>query len=35
VQTLRRQAEEAEAFARELFSGEEMKQLLGLLARLA
>lgn len=34
VHTLRRQAEEAEAFARELFSAEEMGQLLGLLARL-
>ena len=34
VQTLRTQAEEAESFAHELFSGEEMSQLLGLLARL-
>jgi DNA-binding MarR family transcriptional regulator len=34
VHTLRQQAEESEAFARELFSGEEMSQLLGLLARL-
>jgi DNA-binding MarR family transcriptional regulator len=35
VQTLRRQAEEAESFAHDLFSADEMNQLLGLLARLA
>lgn len=34
VQRLRQQAEEAEAFAHELYSPEEMNQLLGLLARL-
>lgn len=34
VQTLRRQAEQAEAFAHELFSADEMNQLLGMLARL-
>jgi DNA-binding MarR family transcriptional regulator len=34
VQTLRRQAEQAEAFAHDLFSTDEMSQLLGLLARL-
>lgn len=34
VQVLRAQAEEAEAFAHEIFSPEEMNQLLGLLARL-
>lgn len=34
VQALRRQAEEAEAFARDIFSAEELDQLLSLLARL-
>lgn len=34
VQALRRQAEEAEAFARDIFSAEELDQLLTLLARL-
>jgi DNA-binding MarR family transcriptional regulator len=34
VQTLRRQAEEAESFAHEIYSPEEMDQLLGLLSRL-
>jgi DNA-binding MarR family transcriptional regulator len=34
VQALRRQAEQAEAFAHERFSREEMNQLLGMLARL-
>jgi DNA-binding MarR family transcriptional regulator len=34
VQTLRRQAQEAESFAHQLFSDEEMQQLLGLLSRL-
>jgi DNA-binding MarR family transcriptional regulator len=34
VQSLRRQAEEAESFAHELYSADEMKRLLELLARL-
>lgn len=34
VQKLRRQADEAESFAQEMFSPEEMSQLLGLLSRL-
>ena len=34
VQVLRAQAEEAESFAREILSPEELNQLLGLLARL-
>jgi hypothetical protein len=34
VQALRRQAEEAEAFARNIYSAEELEQLLTLLARL-
>jgi DNA-binding MarR family transcriptional regulator len=34
VHTLRRQADEAEAFARDLYSADEINQLLGLLARL-
>jgi DNA-binding MarR family transcriptional regulator len=35
VQALRKQAHEAESFAHDLFSADEMNQLLGLLARLA
>ena len=35
AQVLRSQAEEAEAFARDVYSPDELKQLLGLLARLA
>jgi DNA-binding MarR family transcriptional regulator len=34
VQVLRAQAEEAESFARQVYSPEELTQLLGLLARL-
>jgi DNA-binding MarR family transcriptional regulator len=34
VQALRRQAEEAESFARDIFSEQELEQLLGMLARL-